>query len=71
MSTTSMMNEDGFIFENLNRSGGRREMPEEIWTSSGFDENDTVEMGKTIEFSCPKGLSFSFDNDDFNPYDDR
>ena len=46
-------------------------MPKEIWTSSGFDENDTVEMGKTIEFSCPKGLSFSFDNDDFNPYDDR
>ena len=49
----------------------KEEMPKEIWTSSGFDENDTVEMGKTIEFSCPKGLSFSFDNDDFNPYDDR
>ena len=29
----------------------KEEMPKEIWTSSGFDENDTVEMGKTIEFS--------------------
>ena len=49
----------------------KEEMPKEIWTSSGFDENDTVEMGKTIELSCPKGLSLSFDNDNFNPYDDR
>ena len=49
----------------------KEEMPKEIWTRSGFDENDTVEMGKTIELSCPKGLSLSFDNDNFNSYDDR
>ena len=49
----------------------REEIPKELWTSSGFDDNDTLEMGKTIQFTCPKGLSLSFDNDNFNSYDDR
>ena len=49
----------------------REEIPEEIWTASGLDGNDTLEIGKTFQFRCPKGLSLSFDNDKFDPYDDR
>ena len=46
-------------------------MPEELWNASGLDENDTLEMGQTLQFNCPNGLSLSFDNDGFNSYDDR
>ena len=46
-------------------------IPNEIWTTSGFDENDTLEMGKTLQFRCPTGLSLSFDDDKFGAFDDR
>ena len=46
-------------------------IPSQLWTTSGFDENDTVEMGKTLQFHCPDGLSLSFDNDGFDAFDDR
>ena len=49
----------------------RPEIPEMIWSTSGLDENDTLEIGKTVQFSCPRGLALSFDNDKFDPYDDR
>ena len=46
-------------------------MHNELWTASGFDENDTLEMGETRQFRCPAGLSLSFDNDNFDSFDDR
>ena len=46
-------------------------IPIELWTASGFDENDTLEMGKTLQFRCPTGLSLSFDDDKFGAFDDR
>jgi hypothetical protein len=46
-------------------------IPIELWTASGFDENDTLEMGETLQFKCPTGLSLSFDDDKFGAFDDR
>ena len=46
-------------------------MPDNLWANSGFDENDTLEMGKTIQFKCPTGLALSFDNDNFDRFDNR
>ena len=49
----------------------KENIPEDLWTTSGFDENDTLEMGQTIKFKCPEKLVLSFDNDNFNAFDDR
>ena len=46
-------------------------MPEDLWETTGFDENDTLEMGKSIQFKCPINLTLSFDDDKFDPFDDR
>ena len=46
-------------------------IPKEIWTASGFDENDTLEIRKTFRFRCPADLSLSFDDDKFDAFDDR
>ena len=45
-------------------------IPKDLWTHSGFEENDTLEMGKTLQFRCPSNLSLSFDDDNFDAFDD-
>ena len=49
----------------------KKHLPDDLWSTSGFDENDTLEMGKTIQFRCPNGTALSFDRDNFDPFDDR